>query len=215
LNFSVVGTKGSQTAAVALTVFFADYSLAATPAGTSITAGNNATYTVTVTGTNGFNQPVLLSCPPAAPGIPVGTACYWNPPAVTPSGTGTTVSSTLTITSESESRLMRHAPPPPSVPPGLARWIFLLSLLTFSSAIVIALRRSEFWMRPRLRMAVLLFAMVLMALALGCENYVNPININPVVNGTPAGNYSIELIGTLGNSSGVKRATVVSLSVLP
>jgi hypothetical protein len=58
-------------------------------------------------------------------------------------------------------------------------------------------------------------AMVLAALAVGCEDYVNPININPVVNGTPTGNYSILLTGTLGDGSGVTRTTVVKLTVLP
>lgn len=221
LNFTVNGTSGGQTASVSLSIFFADYSLAVTPSGTTVTAGKNATYTITVTPTNGFNQPVLLSCPAAAPGIPVGAVCYWTPPAVTPSGTGTsisnaqtTVSSTLTITTVSESRFFRH-PPPPRVPPALTRWILLLGLLTLLGAIMAGFNRSTLWMRPRLRLAVLLTAMGLVALGVGCENYVNPININPVVNGTPAGTYSIVLTGTLGNGSGVNRTATVTLTVLP
>ena len=114
------------------------------------------------------------------------TACYWNPPAVALSGTGTTATSTLTITTAAESRLFRP-PPPPSIPPGLARWILLLALLTLLGAIVTGFSRSGPWMRPRLRLVVLLVAIVLVALGVGCENYVNPININPVVNGTPSG----------------------------
>jgi hypothetical protein len=90
-----------------------------------------------------------------------------------------------------------------------------LSLLTFLGAMIIGFRRSKLWLRPQLRVAVLLFAIVLVALGVGCENYVNPININPVVNGTPAGNFSILLTGTLGNSSKVTRTTMVNLSVLP
>jgi hypothetical protein len=58
-------------------------------------------------------------------------------------------------------------------------------------------------------------AMVLLALAVGCENYVNPININPSVVGTPSGTFSIVLTGTMGNGSGVSRSTTVNLSVLP
>ncbi len=218
LNLTVTGSGSGQTATVALTVFFADYSLTATPSGTTVTAGNNATYTITVTPTNGFNQPVLLSCPPAYPGIPVGTVCYWNPPAVTPSGTtGTTVSSTLTITTESESaqsKLLR-LPRPPTLPPGGGRWILLLALLTFLGAIVTGFGRSGPWLQPRLRLAVLLFAIILVVLGAGCENYVNPINITPAVNGTPAGTSNIVLTGTLGNTSGVRRTTTVTLSVLP
>jgi len=62
-----------------------------------------------------------------------------------------------------------------------------------------------------------LLSMVLLGMAVGCENYVNPINITPYVNGTPAGNYTIVLSGsfTLGSGGPVTRSTVVSLSVLP
>jgi hypothetical protein len=127
---------------------------------------------------------------------------------------GSTVTSTLTISSLAESRMFPHAPPP-SVPPGLARWILILAMLTFLAAMIASFSRSKLWLRPQLRLAVLLAATILAALAVGCENYVNPININPVVNGTPAGNYNIVLTGTLGNGSGVTRATVVALSVLP
>jgi hypothetical protein len=62
---------------------------------------------------------------------------------------------------------------------------------------------------------VLLITIVLVALGVGCENYVNPININPEVTGTPSGTYSIVLTGTLGDGSGVTRTTTVNLSVLP
>jgi hypothetical protein len=218
LNVTVTGTSGGQTASVSLSVFFADYSLTATPSGTTVTAGNNATYTITVTPTNGFNEPVLLSCPPAYPGIPVGTVCYWNPPAVTPSGmTGTTVTSTLTITTETEatqSKLLRLTWPR-ILPPGGGRWLLLLALVTFLGAIVTGFGRSGPWLRPRLRLAVLLFAIILVVLGAGCENYVNPVNISPAVNGTPAGTSNIVLTGTLGNTSGVTRTTTVTLSVLP
>jgi len=69
--------------------------------------------------------------------------------------------------------------------------------------------------QPGLRLAVLMLAMIFGSLAVGCENYVNPINITPVVNGTPAGNFGITVTGTLGNASRVVRTTTVNLSVLP
>ncbi len=90
-----------------------------------------------------------------------------------------------------------------------------MALLTLLGAIVSGFSRSGPWMRPRLRLVVLLVAIALVALGVGCENYVNPININPEVNGTPAGTTNIVLTGTLGNGSGVTRTTTVTLSVLP
>jgi hypothetical protein len=214
LNFTVTGTGSGQTATVSLTIFFQDYSLTATPSGTTVTAGNKATYAVTVTPTNGFDQVVLLSCGP----IPQDTTCYWNPPALTmagTTGTGTvTATSTLTITTTAQSKLLRP-PPPRSIPPGWGRWILLLALLTLLGAIATSFRRSGSWARPRLSLVVLLVALFLVALEVGCENYVNPININPVVTGTPSGTVGIVLTGTLGNNSGVTRYTIVNLSVLP
>lgn len=90
-----------------------------------------------------------------------------------------------------------------------------MALLAFLFAIAIGLTRPGARMHPRLKWGVLLVSIAVVALAVGCENYVNPININPSVTGTPAGTVNIVLTGTLGNGSGVTRNTVVSLSVLP
>jgi hypothetical protein len=97
----------------------------------------------------------------------------------------------------------------------MTRWTLLLALLALSAVMITGFRGSKIWIRPQLRLAVLLGTIFLVALAVGCEDYVNPININPVVNGTPSGTYSIVLTGTLGNGSKVTRTTTVNLSVLP
>lgn len=81
--------------------------------------------------------------------------------------------------------------------------------------ISVALTRSRPTMRPHLRLAILLVAIVLVGLAAGCYNYVNPINITPQVSGTPSGTTSIVLSGTLANGTNVVRSTTVNLSVLP
>ena len=211
MNFTVNGTSTGQTASISLAIFIADYSLSATPSGTTVTAGANATYTITATPTNGFSQTVLLSCS----GIPPGTTCYWNPPALTPSGaTNVTASGTLTITTEAESA---RVPPlrPPGIPPGSARRILLVGLLTLMGAMVAGFSRIARRMRHRWSLVILFAAMVLLALGVSCENYVNPINITPFVNGTPSGTSTITIKGTLGNGSGVTRTTTVNLSVLP
>ena len=219
-NFTVTGTSNGQSASVSLTIFFADFSLAATPSGTTVTAGNNATYTITVTPINGFNQPVLLSCPAVtSPGWPSLAVCYWNPGAVQPSGTGTSLTSTLTITTYTQSSTSRLAPPPPRFPPGPTRWLLVLALLMILAVMIAGRNGSQRWLRPQLRLAALLVAILLATLAVGCDEYVNPININPVVNGTPSGTYTITLTGSYATgapaSSTVTRTTTVTLSVLP
>jgi hypothetical protein len=210
LDITVTGTSSGQTATVALTVFLADYSLSATPSGTTVVAGKNATYTITVTPTNGFNQAVLLSCGT----IPYGTTCFWAPPALAMTGTAT-ASSTLTLDTTTQASGLFGLPQPRNRPPGWGRWILLLALLTLLGAAFTVFRRSGPRMHPHLRLAVLLVAIILIVLGVGCENYVNPININPTVNGTPSGNFSIVLTGTLGTGGGVTRTTTVNLSVLP
>ena len=209
MNFTVTGNAGAQgSASVALTLFFADFSLAASPSGTTVTAGKDATYTIVLTPTNGFSAPVLMSCGR----LPQDTTCYWNPGGMVPSGTGT-VSTTLVIntTSQSSSKLL-HRPSPPGLPPALPRWVGLLALLTLAGAAASAYGGNR---RRRWTWAVLGLAVMLAALALGCENYVNPININPQVTGTPSGTFSIALTGTVGNGINVTRTTIINLSVLP
>ncbi len=139
LNITVTGTNAGQTASVTISIFFADFSLAATPSGTTVTAGNSAIYTITVTPTNGFNQTVLLSCG----GVPQDTYCYWTPPALTLAGNGSTASSTLTIqtTNQVTGVQGRLFPlPPRKIPPGLGRGMLLLAVLTLLGMIVTGFR---------------------------------------------------------------------------
>jgi hypothetical protein len=87
----VAGTSGTlqRTANVSLTVTSStDFSLTASPASQSVTAGNSGTFTATVTALNGFIGTVTL----AAAGLPAGATASFNPASITTGG-----SSTLTI----------------------------------------------------------------------------------------------------------------------
>ncbi|MCL5670588.1 MAG: SBBP repeat-containing protein, partial [Acidobacteria bacterium] len=87
-DFTVKGTSGTQSTTVALTIFFADFSLSKTPPSPplrTITAGDSTTYTITVTPSNGFNQVVLLGCknlPQGSDATPqkLDTTCTFSPP---------------------------------------------------------------------------------------------------------------------------------------
>ena len=71
------------------------FSLSATPSSQSVTAGGAASYTATVTPSNGFNSAVNLG----VSGLPVGAAASFNPASVS-NGSG---SSALTVTTSSTS----------------------------------------------------------------------------------------------------------------
>jgi hypothetical protein len=209
LNFTVNGTYGDQTATVALTIFFADFSVSATPSGATVTAGNSATYTLTVTPSNGFNQVVLLGCS----GLPQDTTCTFLPPGVTLSGSGN-ATATLTVETTAQSALFRWRPRG-GIPPGFAWWTLLLMSFALLTACAVHLSRAELGFRSHFTLMVLCVAIILVALGAGCNTYVNPINITPVVTGTPYGNFTIALTGTLGNNTGISRTTRVNLSVAP
>lgn len=82
------GTSGGGGGAAAGSSF----ALAVTPGSNSVAAGQTATYTATLTTTNGFSSPVTLS----ASGLPAGATAAFSPTPVTPSTGGAT--STLTVT---------------------------------------------------------------------------------------------------------------------
>jgi len=210
LNITVTGTYTNQTSSIALTIFLADFSLAATPVGVTVTAGNTATYTITATPTNDFNQGIFLSC--ANP--PQGTICYFTPAGFALNGT-TYTQSTLQITTTAQSKVMRPPPPRGGIPPGFAWWALMVAALALITGGAARFSRLGPRFQPHFRLAVLLMAVTLVAFGAACENYYNPINITPVLTGTPSGNFTINIVGTLGNNPTVTRGTTINLEVAP
>jgi hypothetical protein len=90
-----------------------DFTLGASPSSRTVVAGVTAAYTVTVTGVNGFADPVGLT----ASGLPTGATASFDPASVTGSGTSnltvTTAASTppgsYTITVTGTSATLAHA----------------------------------------------------------------------------------------------------------
>jgi hypothetical protein len=78
-----------------------DYSVAASPATLTVTAGNSTTTTISVTPMNGFNSAVSFSC---TSGLPSGVSCSFSPSTVTPSGAA--ASTTLKLTASSSAAAM-------------------------------------------------------------------------------------------------------------
>ena len=91
--FTITGTSGSLTHSTTATLVVqaasptGDFSLSATPASQTVTAGGGTTYSVSVASSGGFSGSVALS----ASGLPAGVTAGFSP-------ASTTTSSTLTIT---------------------------------------------------------------------------------------------------------------------
>jgi len=214
LSFTAIGTSGSQTTSVALTVLLGEFRVSASPPIVTVNAGDPAAYTVTVTPVNGFNQGVTLSCHSVVvsgdtPTLPQESTCNVSPTSVTPGGTGA-VTATLSITTTKRSL----APPGdgwPWVTPsskwllgfpwGTAAWIITLALIVGLSAI-----------RGRRRVYLgLIVVLVSVAAWSGCnEYYYTDIRKAANIKGTLVGNYTIEVDGTAGT---LMQATMVRLAV--
>lgn len=81
----------------------ADFSISASPASMTISAGQPAAFTVTVAGLNGFNSAVNLSCS----GQPVNSTCSFSPTSVTPASGGM-ATSMMTISTSSSPYMPAH-----------------------------------------------------------------------------------------------------------
>jgi len=127
---TITGTSGSLSHSTTVTIIVSDFSISASPSSQTVTAGNSASYTVTLGSANGFANPVNLSIS----GLPAGATATFNPASVTPVGSSTlTVNTgagtpagtyTLTITGASGSAshsatvtLVVNAPPDYSIIP--------------------------------------------------------------------------------------------------
>jgi hypothetical protein len=93
---TINGTSGTlkHSAGTTLVVTGPDFSLSATPSSQTVIQGSAATYTITVTPSNGFNGTVSFS----ASGLPAGASSSFSPATVTTSGTTTMTLSTATTT---------------------------------------------------------------------------------------------------------------------
>jgi hypothetical protein len=96
---TITGTSGTttHTASVTLVVtapVVGDFSVTASPASQTVTAGNGTAYTATATGSGGFSGTVTFT----ASGLPSGASASFNPTSVTGSGSSTMSVTTSTST---------------------------------------------------------------------------------------------------------------------
>jgi hypothetical protein len=219
-------TTGIGTATMTLTIYFEDFTLSAYPAVNSVQSGASTIYTVTVTPINGFNQPVIITCPSSQ--LPQGALCNANPPSVEPTGGAVTTQLQVSTTqqSTSTSELLPHLRP--RIPPGPMTMLVLwgaFNLMALSALLVCGrLGRRGTGRRKKLIYAQVALATLVLATAfwMSCNTSIYTNVIQPsTVNGTPTGNYRITIQGaftgttaiTNGTSTTVTRITTVNLTV--
>jgi hypothetical protein len=106
---AVATASGDTNSAVASATYTINlpapaFTLAASPTSTTISSGQSATFTLTVTPQNGFNQAVSFSCS----GLPSGDTCSFTPSTITPSAAA--VNSTMTISPSASATGSRSLP---------------------------------------------------------------------------------------------------------
>ena len=188
----------------------ADFSLSASPATASVTAGGSASVMLSIGGLNGFNFAVTFSCS----GEPANTSCAFNPNAVTPSSGGT-VTTSMTIATTKPGTPYR---PMITLPKrGQGPWSYLaipllliaaLALRKFALAGAANLRlgRRRAYLLVLVGAAALMLVVVSLLTLSGCGGGSN----NTASPGTPNGTTTLVVTATSGS---ISHSTNITLTV--
>jgi hypothetical protein len=174
-----------------------DFTLSLTPGSSTITAGQSASFSLTIGSSGGFSQAVSLSCS----GAPAGSTCSVTPGSANPNGGSVTAQVSVTSTA----RGALFAPQVNTRFPDQTIW---LAALLGGLAFLIVL----FMPKRRLRFALALPAFALLAFAVtGCGSTGGSSNTTTpsTTSGTPAGSYTLTVAGTSGSQSHSATVTVV------
>lgn len=185
----------STSSAVTITIAAPNFTIAATPTSASVTPGQTATFTFTVSPVAGYSGTVKFSCGT----VPSMAACAFAPSSVAPSG-GSPASTTLTITTASATAML------PSLPP----WIPVGGLaMAGALGIAFAPRKTKRWNH---QLRLLLWGLLLASLSLSVMSCGGGGNNTPSNLGTPAGAYTIP-VNASDSAGGPQHAVSIALSV--
>jgi Bacterial Ig-like domain (group 3)/FG-GAP-like repeat len=192
----------STSSAVTIVIAAPDFTVTATPPSGTITPGQTATFTFTVTPLGGYAGTVKFACGP----LPAQAACSFSPASVAPSG-GSPVSSTLTVTTAAATAaLAPNQHPTPSLPP----WIPAGGLAVAGAmGIAFAPRKIKRWNR---QLRLLSWGLLLASLplsVLGCGGGNNSPSAPAT---TPAGSYTVS-VNVTDSAGGPQHAVSVALVV--
>jgi len=205
-TLTITHNAPSSADSVSLSGTGTDFTLSADPTSRTVTAGQSASYTLSVTPAGGFNQSVALSC--AWVGTqPRGTSCTVSPTSVALDGT-TPQNATVTVTTTARSLVAPLTRLPVSGLGSRMMVPWLLWLMAFASLAMLAAARRDgwAWLRKATPLGALLFVVLLWSACGGGGGGAPP----PEQKGTPAGTYSLTITGTSGGAS---RSTTLTLHV--
>jgi hypothetical protein len=195
--FNPAPAGGASTAAV-LTV--STYTLASTPTSVTVTAGQSAAYTVSLTPQYGsFDSSVSFSCT----GRPDNCTATFSPASVTPGADIVTTTLTLATEASSSSTGAMLLGPTGFAPPALGLLAVILSLF-----LGLGITKRMPWRLSGRRLAACAL-ICLMILIGGCSTTGGDDEL-PDDDGTPTGTYQISVKGTSG---GMTVSTTVTLVV--
>jgi hypothetical protein len=183
----------------------AAFTLSVAPATATVTDGNAAAFTLTVTPQNGFDAAVTFSCGV----LPAEATCTFSPQSVTPGSAPVTVALSLATTppTVSSSRI-------PARPTGLGPGCKALSGLLLAALLWTAPLRPRWLPRSRRRWMALIATGALSTMLLsGCGEIEKLINQNTDP-GTPKGTSSVQVTATSGSgASAITQTTTVQVTI--
>jgi hypothetical protein len=190
--------NGSTSAAITQIVgtSTAPFTVNASPASATVSAGASATFTITLATAPGTKGPIGLSCS----GLPTGASCSFSPAQIMPKGASATTM--LTITTTGSGSVFDPLPGSPTLPkPALPfAFVSLLALAIFAATRKQQMRRAAL---PAL-VLVCVFAVMMGIGACGGNSSSPPTNV------TPSGTSQITV---MASANGSNQTTTVSLTV--
>lgn len=188
-TLAITDNASGSPQTVALSGTGEDFTVTASSASMTVTAGGTATYTASVNPLGGFNQPVALTC--TEPGTLTLSTCLISPTSVTPNGTSA-VSATVTVTTTAGTMVAPRRLGPPISWLGLRVWtLILVCFLVLGTGMAVARRRRWSWL-------ILTGSVLLVIVWSGCGGGGGSVVHNP---GTPAGTYTLTVTGTFTSGS--------------
>jgi len=190
-----------QTVALSGNAIVPDFSVTAnSPTTQTVTSGQAANYTVTISPINGFNHSVSMSCS----GAPAQSTCIVTPDSATLNGTDATAVHVAVVTTGTAMGLTQAASGPPKGG-SLAVWAGLAAMM-WTGLMVASVRRSR---RPSYRYALAFLVLWSIGLTLPSCGGGSGGNV-----GTPFGTYTLTVTGTFtAGSNSLEHSTQLTLVV--